>query len=305
MPFEFVCPHCHCRTKVLDRYAGQTGPCVECGKTITMPHFNASGILVPSVSPLKKSKEQSGDGKRNWMPAIVGSGVVVTIMMVLGVVFALSWPSIRTGMRRVAQGNDIKNMKTIASALNAYSDRYGTYPTPVVVDSNGAPLYSWRVLILPFMGYEDLYKRFELSQPWNSATNQNLLREMPVEFASPNSPDAIGTNETNYVLITGPGTLFTAAGPMSRSKVEKNTLLVVETTNSTAWSEAGDIDVNRGLRVGNKSMVEIGGLHQESFTAVTADEEGMRIPLNVPQAVLDALVTPNGGENVQASAFIE
>lgn len=305
MPFEFVCPYCHCKTKVLDRYAGQSGPCVDCGKIVTMPHFNSNGVLIPTIvttnrTPLVTSKEG-----RTWMPAIIGACVIASILMISGLVLAVAWPNLKNGFQRVAQSRDLSNMMTIAEALNAYSDRYGTYPPPVVSDANGLPMYSWRVLILPFMGHESLYKRFELSKPWNSPANQSLLSQMPSEFASPNSPDAAGTYETNYVLITGPGTLFPPSGPLARTNSEKNTILVVETNNLCAWSQPGDIDIGRGLRVGQKPLVDVGGLHQGSFTAVSVDEERFRLPSDVPQAVLDALVTPNGGENVDAASFTE
>jgi hypothetical protein len=38
---------------------------------------------------------------------------------------------------------------------------------------------------------------------------------------------------------------------------------------------------------------------------MTTDEDGLRIPSDVPQAVLDALVTPDGGENVDVATFIQ
>jgi hypothetical protein len=140
------------------------------------------------------------------------------------------------------------------------------------------------------MGNEGLYKRFELSTPWNSPANQSLLNQMPSEFASPNSPDAAGIYETNYVLLTGPGTLFPPTGPLSRTQAEKNTILLVETNNMCSWTQPGDINIGRGLQVGQKPM---------------ADEDGLRIPSNVPQSVLDALATPDGGENVDVSTFGE
>ena len=37
MPIPFTCPHCGHQTSVDERYAGQTGPCASCGKTITVP----------------------------------------------------------------------------------------------------------------------------------------------------------------------------------------------------------------------------------------------------------------------------
>ncbi|NQU24120.1 MAG: DUF4190 domain-containing protein [Candidatus Nealsonbacteria bacterium] len=37
MPIPFVCPHCGRRTDVPEEYAGQTGPCIECGRQVTVP----------------------------------------------------------------------------------------------------------------------------------------------------------------------------------------------------------------------------------------------------------------------------
>lgn len=306
MPFEYVCPHCHNRTKVLDRFAGQSGPCVSCGKNITMPHFNEHGVLVATMQITSKSKApRSAEKKRGWMPAMIGSAIVAFCFFLSATAVIYLWPKMQQNILRSAQGRDLVNMKSLAVALNAYSDRYGTYPPPVVLDGGGKPLYSWRVLILPFMGYDDLYKQFDLKQPWDGVSNSNLHRAMPAEFASPNSADAMSSNETNYVLITGPGTLFPPSGPLSPKNIDKPTLLLVETRNNTQWCAPGDIDLGRSFRVGNKPMVDVGGLHKSSFSAMTVDEEAMRIPSNVPQAVLDALVTPNGGENVQTATFVD
>ena len=48
-----------------------------------------------------------------------------------------------------------------------------------ILDANGKPLLSWRVALLPSMGFEDLYKKFKLDEPWNSEANLAVL----------NSPD--------------------------------------------------------------------------------------------------------------------
>ncbi len=304
MPFDFVCPHCHNRTRVLDRYAGQSGPCASCGKTVVMPHYNAQGVLVPTISlPSAPNPARSDKKKRGWMPVIVGTAMVCVVAFFCVISASFLWPRFRQSLQRSSQGRDFENMQLLARALNEYSDRYGTYPTPVVVDSAGKPLYSWRVLILPFLGHDELYKRFDLKQPWDSVANSNLHREMPPEFASPNSLDATGNYETNYVLITGAGTLFPPAGPMSPKNIDQPTLLLVETKNNTTWCAPGDIDIGRSFKVGNKPMVDVGGLHRTSFTAMTVDEDSFRIPTDVPLTVLNALVSPNGGENVQTASF--
>ena len=47
MPIPFTCPHCQHETLVEDKYAGQTGSCIECGKSITVPLANSQGAVVP------------------------------------------------------------------------------------------------------------------------------------------------------------------------------------------------------------------------------------------------------------------
>jgi hypothetical protein len=37
MPIAFTCPHCGRQTNVPEEYAGQSGPCAECGREITVP----------------------------------------------------------------------------------------------------------------------------------------------------------------------------------------------------------------------------------------------------------------------------
>jgi hypothetical protein len=37
MPFLFTCPHCGAQTYVSEQFAGHSGPCAQCGQTITVP----------------------------------------------------------------------------------------------------------------------------------------------------------------------------------------------------------------------------------------------------------------------------
>lgn len=37
MPVQFQCPHCGLQLSLSDQYAGQTGPCKQCGQPITIP----------------------------------------------------------------------------------------------------------------------------------------------------------------------------------------------------------------------------------------------------------------------------
>jgi hypothetical protein len=48
MPIPFACPHCGRQTLVEDKFAGQSGPCIECGKTIVVPLALTPGAVVPT-----------------------------------------------------------------------------------------------------------------------------------------------------------------------------------------------------------------------------------------------------------------
>ncbi len=308
MPFEFVCPFCYTKTKVGDEYLGQGGPCVHCGRHVEMPTRNERGVLVASVQTgvAPRAVESTGSSKQKAMALAIGLSLFITL---LGLVAGAIWfalPGIQRGVSIAAQRKDLDNMRSIAEALNDYCARYGTYPTPTVTDASGKGLYSWRVLILPFLGYEDLYKRFQLDQPWDSPANLSLLAEMPSAFASPNSSQPKSSHESSYVLLIGPKTIFPPSGPLSKSQVaDSPTILLVETQgDGIAWSQPGDIDTGlHGIVIGNKGMKMIGGHHRDHVVVVDSDGKGYRIPKETPQTVFDAMVTPNSGERVNTDGF--
>jgi Protein of unknown function (DUF1559) len=67
------------------------------------------------------------------------------------------------------------NLKQIALAMNNYHHRHGRLPSAASFDDGGRPLLSWRVMGLPFMDQEELYREFHLNEPWYSPHNKTLL----------------------------------------------------------------------------------------------------------------------------------
>ncbi len=70
----------------------------------------------------------------------------------------------------------------MALAMRNYESAYGHLPPAVVYGENGQPLYSWRVLILPYIEEDELYRQFKLDEPWNSPHNIQLLERMPILY---------------------------------------------------------------------------------------------------------------------------
>jgi hypothetical protein len=94
----------------------------------------------------------------------------------------------------------------IGIALTNFHDAYGSFPPAYVVDQTGAHLYSWRVLILPFLGEQALFDRFDLSKAWDDPVNKPLVAEMPDVFRRPG--DLMRSMNTGYAAIYGAGAVF-------------------------------------------------------------------------------------------------
>jgi hypothetical protein len=144
---------------------------------------------------------------------------------------------------------DIDNLEELALALHNYADAFGTLPAEFS-GTNGAPLLSWRVAILPFIGEGALYNEFDLTKPWNDSANLPLLDQMPAIFRDPLAP--AGSTDANYVggsLPSGsnPATLWQGTDKFRFANVidgTSNTILLGETIGTAIpWTAPEDIPI--------------------------------------------------------------
>ena len=59
----------------------------------------------------------------------------------------------------------------------------GNFPSSVLTHESGKQ-YSWRIAILPYLGRQDIYDRYDFTQDWNSPHNLDVTSEMPDFFAA-------------------------------------------------------------------------------------------------------------------------
>jgi len=101
------------------------------------------------------------------------------------------------------------NLKQIVLGLLNYHDTHGRFPPAVVQGKDGRLLYSWRVLMLPYLEEDSLYQEFHRDEPWDSPHNLPLLTRMPRIFAAPRDEgQKIQPGNTFYQVFVGPGTAF-------------------------------------------------------------------------------------------------
>lgn len=147
---------------------------------------------------------------RSNIPVALVAIILTSLICVVAVLAAIRQTNHEEGYRNGCASN----LHLIGIALAQYNLRFGTLPPVNVVSGNGAPLYSWRVLIAPYMypnvrfrGGEvvDLLEGFDYDSPWNSSHNTRWLESMPVQFACPADASAGELNYSTYCAVEGPG----------------------------------------------------------------------------------------------------
>ena len=118
-----------------------------------------------------------------------------------------------------------ENLEAISAALLKYEEETGRMPA-THSEANGFKTLSWRVELLPYLGYQNLYDKFDFDTPWNRPPNKELLKYIPKEFVSPDRFD----ESTNFLLPSATGFIFSGGGGFS-GEVEDgrvNTILLLE-----------------------------------------------------------------------------
>jgi len=224
MPIPFTCPHCSKSMTVDDRFAGQTGPCSGCQQPITIP-----SSTVPAAG-------SGGTGLGTVLS--VGMACLLGCVLCGGVAGILLIP---LGFRSAASGKAASqnNLKQIMIALHNYHDSWGKFPPAVVSDEYGKPLYSWRVLILPYLEQKALYDRFDKTKAWDDPANLSVSNTMLGVFRSP-LDSTLEVSGTSYFVLVGPHTAFPPDRPSGLTEITdgtSNTVGVVELKGiSGSWA---------------------------------------------------------------------
>jgi hypothetical protein len=135
------------------------------------------------------------------------------------------------------------HMKKIGLAMHTYLDQQNTFPPAYVADSSGKPLYSWRVLLLPYLGQQALYDRFDKTRAWDAPGNLEISQTAVEIFKSP-ADSAVAANGVNYIAVVGEGLGFQGTkGTATRDFLDglKNSIAVVE-VRGVAGSWAAPVD---------------------------------------------------------------
>jgi hypothetical protein len=121
--------------------------------------------------------------------------IISTISFFAGLLIPMKIPLHK---QRVSTKEDTcrKNLSSILLALRNYHDDYGTFPPPIIFDTNGKPFHSWRALILPYLEFYD----YDFTKSWDTPNNFLLNERVSTIYCCPYENRDI--YKTSYFMLS-------------------------------------------------------------------------------------------------------
>lgn len=169
---------------------------------------------------------------------------LLVVIGIIGLLIALLLPAVRTAREPARRSQCANNLKQIGLALRNYESVYHSLPPAYTVDADGKPLHSWRTLILPYLEQQALYKKIDLSKPWNHPANKEAYETNISAYRCPSVNCPPG--HTNYLAVVAPHGCFRATEPRKLSEITDApdlTLMVMEVDSEhcVPWMSPQDV----------------------------------------------------------------
>ncbi len=192
----------------------------------------------------------------------------------------------RESARRATCSNNLRN---IALALHNYESDYHCFPPAYTVGASGKPLHSWRTLILPYIDQKELYKKIDLSKPWDDPANK-IAFDTPLRLYE--CPSTVGRGLTTYFAVVASKGCFQPMKCVSFADIKDrrdSTLMVIEVSEKHAVHWMSPNDATEDLILSRKADAEFS--HPHGSQAVFVDGHIEFLTENVGADVLRAMVS--------------
>jgi hypothetical protein len=278
--------------------------------------FTAVPALILAIMALSEIGKSGGrrTGKGLAIGGLVLSilGLTLTPLMLVPILIGLLLPAVQKTREAAARIQTSNNLKEVGIGMQNFEGAYQQFPSATVYDANGKPLYSWRVLLLPHIGEDLLYRQFHLDEPWDSPNNLPLLKQMPKAYQTPADPDANAAGNTYFQVFNGPGAMFDSdtrfglrpsiAGPTTRqgnrdggplvgvTDGTSNTFMVAEAATAVPWTAPRDIPFDPA-----KPLPPLGGRFPRVFLVLFADGSVRSVDRKTPEATLKLYIQKADG----------
>lgn len=205
---------------------------------------------------------------------VEGDGGVVAVGMCL--------PAIQAARAAGLRMQSINNLRQVSLAMLNYESANRRFPAAVMKTKGSKHPYSWRVAILPYLGRNDLYKKYRFDEPWDSEANKQLVPLIPTIYKH---PDDIREGMASYFVAVGDRTIFSDEVGIDLRDIQdgtSKTLLVLEAKRDIPWTKPEDVSDD----VKPKEL----GWHPGIFNASRADGSVQTYNQELDQDVFELLL---------------
>ena len=278
-----------------DRFRGH----YQTRRGLTCRCFLARSLLTFSEDgSLLQDSEQMEENRRRWLIAGMMSAIALVLIGLVCYVDDIRDHSHRSDCRGL-------KIQMICIAIQNYQLATGSFPPAYIVNKEGKPMHSWRVLLLPYIGEMDLYSRYDFNEPWNGPHNRLLADRVPVVYRCPANKGPCNSC-TNYLAVVGRSTAWPFEKGFSIEDLKDTSstcLLIAEVADSDVnWMEPRDLTVAQavaGINVDRRRGIS--SYHSGGAYCGTVAGDAVFLRDGTSPAILKALVTVGGGAALSRS----
>ena len=197
------------------------------------------------------------------------------------------------------------NLHNLAIALHNYHDSYDTFPAGGTTSHDGRPYHSWQTVILPYIDKQPWHSDVNFDHPWDDPVNQAFFeRTIPIYM----NPVVVEAETVGGYGISHYAASIRLLATDSYIPIQaitdgtSNTLMVGEVAAGfKAWGDPTNLrDPAEGI---GREENQFGRPDDLPVLFVFGDGAVRSVSPDVDPAVLRALSTPDGGEDIDAHAF--
>lgn len=206
------------------------------------------------------------------------------------------------GKAAQAEASRVANMNSLRQlllAIHNFESATGALPPQALTDKAGKRLLSWRVLILPYLGEQELYEQFHLDEAWDSPHNLTLLEKLPRPFRAAGDEKEGQPGHTRFVAPLTANSIMGKPGDRCRfqdiTDGTSNTILLLQAAPAAAvpWTKPDDLVVDEANPLAG--MLTEG---QAYFLAAFADGSTRALSAKTDPESIKAFISRGDGEVV-------